>query len=181
MANIKVSELNETTTFDDNDYTMIVQNNQSKKISKENMLDSVDTKIGDLTSLKTEVKTNLTNSINSIIDADSYSTQEVKTNKTWINGKPIYRKVIDCGQLPNQGTKNVQINIQNVEFVTDMNLIATDNNEFIKYNIYYSSTVHDDFVIKISGSTLTSVRILTANDRTTYYGYTIIEYTKTTD
>ena len=27
-----------------------------------------------------------------VSDAESYSTSEVKTNKTWIDGKPIYRK-----------------------------------------------------------------------------------------
>ena len=32
---------------------------------------------------------------------DVYSTDEVKTNKVWIDGKPIYRKVVDCGALPN--------------------------------------------------------------------------------
>ena len=38
MANIKVSEMTEATSFDDGDYTMIVQANQNKKISKENLL-----------------------------------------------------------------------------------------------------------------------------------------------
>lgn len=37
MANIKVSEMTEATEFNSNDYTMIVQANQNKKINKENM------------------------------------------------------------------------------------------------------------------------------------------------
>lgn len=37
MASVKVSEMVEATHFDDNDYAMIVQGNQNKKISKENM------------------------------------------------------------------------------------------------------------------------------------------------
>ena len=38
---------------------------------------------------------------------DSYSTGETLTNKTWIDGRPIYRKVISCGALPNNTTKTV--------------------------------------------------------------------------
>lgn len=47
MANIKVSEMTEATLFDDSDYAMIVQSNQNKKISKENMLSSVEEHILD--------------------------------------------------------------------------------------------------------------------------------------
>lgn len=38
MASIKVSELTEATDFNTNDYAMIVQSNQNKKITKANML-----------------------------------------------------------------------------------------------------------------------------------------------
>lgn len=37
MANIKVSELTTATTFDDSDYTMIVQSGENKKITKQNI------------------------------------------------------------------------------------------------------------------------------------------------
>ena len=41
MANIKVSELVEANEFTNNDYTMIVQSNANKKISKANMLNGL--------------------------------------------------------------------------------------------------------------------------------------------
>ena len=63
MANIKVSELAEATSFDNGDYTMIIQGNQNKKISKENMLANV----GDISDLETTDKSNVVNSINSLI------------------------------------------------------------------------------------------------------------------
>ena len=80
MANIKVSEMTEATSFDDGDYTMIVQANQNKKISKENIfsnleneintnasdISTINTNIGDLTNLKTVDTTNIVNSINSL-------------------------------------------------------------------------------------------------------------------
>lgn len=37
MANIKVSELPSASSFEDNDYAMIVQGGENKKIAKENM------------------------------------------------------------------------------------------------------------------------------------------------
>lgn len=61
MANIKVSEMTEATSFDDGDYTMIVQANQNKKISKENIFSN----IGDLSNLETTDKTSIVNAINS--------------------------------------------------------------------------------------------------------------------
>lgn len=45
MANLKVSEMNEATSFDDEDYAMIVQINQNKKITKENMFSSTNDEI----------------------------------------------------------------------------------------------------------------------------------------
>ena len=79
MANIKVSEMTEATSFDDGDYTMIVQANQNKKISKENIfsnledeidtnatdISTINTNIGDLTNLETPIKTSVVDSINS--------------------------------------------------------------------------------------------------------------------
>lgn len=41
MANIKVSELVEANEFTNNDYTMIIQSNANKKISKANMLNGL--------------------------------------------------------------------------------------------------------------------------------------------
>jgi len=67
MANIKVSEMTEATSFDDGDYTMIVQANQNKKISKENIFNDINTNIGDISQLETSDKTSVVNSINSLM------------------------------------------------------------------------------------------------------------------
>jgi hypothetical protein len=37
----------------------------------------------------------------------NYSTSEVNTGFTWIDGKPIYKKTVSFGALPNNTTKNV--------------------------------------------------------------------------
>lgn len=90
MANIKVSELTEATVFDDEDYTMIVQANQNKKITKENMFDSINDEIGDLTDLETSDISSLVNAINSLLpvilyDNDSNTSASVTLNDTSAN------------------------------------------------------------------------------------------------
>lgn len=44
--------------------------------------------------------------LNAVIS--DYSTNEVNTGATWIDGSPIYKKTIDTGALPNNATKTVQ-------------------------------------------------------------------------
>ena len=46
---------------------------------------------------------------NAVADSLSYSTNEVKTGGKWIDGKPIYRKVVDFGALPNASEKTVTL------------------------------------------------------------------------
>ena len=75
MANIKVSEMTEATSFDDGDYAMIVQANQNKKISKENMIGNIENNIGNLTNLATEDKTSLVNATNEIVNGKEYIEQ----------------------------------------------------------------------------------------------------------
>ena len=107
-----------------------------------------------------------------------YSTEETKTGNYWIDGKPIYRIVVDVGQLPNNTTKNVLHNISDFDTSIDYRIIAkapaSTDGRCIKIGQYCyadESVYVDD----------TRVRITTKNDLTQYYGYAIIEYTKDTD
>lgn len=61
MANIKVSEMTEATVFDDGDYAMIVQGNQNKKISKENMFQLITDNIDEITDNIDTINTNISN------------------------------------------------------------------------------------------------------------------------
>lgn len=46
----------------------------------------------------------------------NYSTSEIDTGTTWIDGKKIYKKTIDCGAPPAADqTKNIDINVANFE------------------------------------------------------------------
>lgn len=48
-------------------------------------------------------------------NVDVYSTTEVKTNKVWRNGKPIYRRLIETTIIQ----KDTAHNIPNIDEITD--------------------------------------------------------------
>ena len=107
---------------------------------------------------------------------DAYSTTEVKTNKVWIDGKPIYRKVINFGALPNTDIKQVEHNISNIGQVTMITPVAfngTTNYDMIPYS-FGNSEVR--CVV-----TTTQISIRTNSNWSGATAVVVIEYTKTTD
>ncbi|MGN1315536.1 MAG: hypothetical protein ACI4VW_00530 [Acutalibacteraceae bacterium] len=56
-----------------------------------------------------------------------YSLEESDTGKTWIDGKKIYRKIIDFGALPNSSEKRVAHGITNLDTVIELKGIAKNS------------------------------------------------------
>jgi len=112
----------------------------------------------------------------SVAQGQSYSTQETLTGGTWIDGKPIYRKVVDCGALPNNTAKTVNHNISNLGTVVKLAAYTSDGNEWMPLPEYYSNAA-----IGMSIDA-TIVYLRPYSNRTSWTTtYAIIEYTKTTD
>lgn len=105
----------------------------------------------------------------------SYSTNEIKTGDTWIDGRPIYRKVIEANNvsLSSSGV-NIPSGITNVGVVTklDINMKFTDNSWFSFWHLTDIKLANNNDITLYtdSSSTATFQKI-----------YIIIEYTKTTD
>ena len=118
-------------------------------------------------------------------DEDNYSTSEVKTTKTWIDGKPIYRKTFYFSSLPAAGGNvSTPINISSLNIVTSMRGIINgyigDSTHYVRHIPYvFSST--DMFEMYLNGTAL----VLMRGSATTYLVsgncYITLEYTKTTD
>lgn len=114
------------------------------------------------------------NYVNSI--KDIYSTDEVKTNKVWIDGKPIYRKCFNRGS----DTTTFNHNISNVDLIwidtthsirkhdsgNVFNIIGGSNDASIRLAVYVNST---------------QVVINKVDNTSPTYIYIVLEYTKTTD
>jgi hypothetical protein len=110
---------------------------------------------------------------------DIYSETETRTNKIWIDGKPIYRKVFYRDSLPNNAEAYWSAPIANIGLVTDI------------YGISYSGDLTHPLPYSNPDSTLCigilydydyqHITVRTGTDRSAYEGYITVEYTKTTD
>jgi hypothetical protein len=112
---------------------------------------------------------------------DVYSTDEVKTNEVWIDGKPIYRKIF-TGRLADRSVAQINLTGLNCETVYLKNGFLKSDGGLI-YTLPYAYNLADIYTtfemdlnnIKIGNNP----SIISSYSRGTYY--LIIEYTKTTD
>jgi hypothetical protein len=105
-----------------------------------------------------------------------YSITEQNTGRLWIDGKTIYRKHVNLGSLTNTTPKSVAHGISNLSTVVSLTGFATNGTVFLplplaRYNNFASQ-------IGLYMDT-TNVVVEPGNDRTSYTGYVVIEYTKT--
>lgn len=105
---------------------------------------------------------------------NTYSTEE-QVIGTWIDGKPIYRKVIDLGQLPNNSTKTVETGLNSEE----IRIVKISGNTSTSTGNYQAGL--NDISTRLSLLPDGKLSIRTTDDFSPYYGYAILEYTKTTD
>lgn len=106
----------------------------------------------------------------------TYSMEEKQVGY-WIDGKPLYKKTINFGALPNNANKAIAHNIQNLKRIWKLEGFAGSsvNKGGIPLPYAVSSPV------ALYGSD-TDVFVLTTSDRTAYaQTYIYVWYTKTTD
>ncbi len=111
----------------------------------------------------------------------TYSTEEQAVG-TWIDGKTIYRKVINFGALPNATRKDVAHNISNLEQFTKIEGIATrqDDTKFTQSLPLVYRDIERNYNTPL-GVDVQAVSIQTNEDRSMFNGYVILEYTKTVE
>ena len=99
---------------------------------------------------------------------------------TWIDGKPIYRKVIYFGSLPNKATKSVAHNITNLDVIVDFYGLTCDST-----NVYIPLPATNNISNAYTTYILidaTNISIRNGADMSDYVRtYITLEYTKTTD
>ena len=138
------------------------------------------TAIGDLTQLSTTVKTDLVSAINEVDGkTDVYSTTEVKTNKVWIDGKPIYRQVLEINN-PNTTWQIINLGLTNIDMIwkKDATIYVPSVSTYLD-EFYKSST--DYLQVLLANNGANDIRLLVNSTNATNKLYLIVEYTKTTD
>lgn len=105
-----------------------------------------------------------------------YSTTEQNTGRLWIDGKTIYRKYVNLGSLTNTTPKSVAHGISNLSTVVSLTGFATNGTVFLPLPLARYNNFASQIGLYID---TTNVVVEPGNDRTSYTGYVVIEYTKT--
>ena len=116
------------------------------------------------------------------IATNIYSTDEVVVG-TWIDGKPLYRRMFDFGTLPNNYVASKSHNIPNIKHI-HINLGAsfwcTNSTPYEESTGNSFSPVYISY-ISLFDVNKTQVIIQTVANGTNYHMLVCLEYTKTTD
>lgn len=109
-----------------------------------------------------------------------YSSKEQVVG-TWIDGKPIYRKVINVGKLQaTKGAYSYDHGISNIDYFTKVEGIMNNGTEWFSMNSCYrgvNNFIYDFGLL----ATKTKITCSTQTDRSAYSAIVTLEYTKTTD
>ena len=114
---------------------------------------------------------------------NNYSTNEIRIG-TWINGKPLYRKVIKNNNQECQNGTYIQTNITNFEDIINIyglynsvgNEVSIPINSYVASNNYFRLAFHN------VGESIGLLEVQSSNTSSSVRKVIIvIEYTKTTD
>lgn len=111
-----------------------------------------------------------------LLNGNIYSSSEVRVG-TWVDGKPIYRKVIDTGSISST-SKSINHNISNLGTVTKVYGACVVNGVSYVIPRVSTATVSQQIAIQVSS---TQVQLAVGSDANFDSSYVCIEYTKTTD
>lgn len=105
---------------------------------------------------------------------------EYRTTERY-RGSPVYVKLVDCGALPNNDYKTVNIGASGLEKVIDVSGCAVNPSDKDFYSIptiNFKNSVHN---IGVYATGSQSIAISTQSDRSSYNAHVKVKYTKTTD
>ena len=106
-----------------------------------------------------------------------YSTEEQKIG-TWIDGKPLYRKVINELTLPSNSTKEYDTTSLNIETIVKLYGIAYYKNGQLARPLPFAADTTNQIRLDVENKKL---RLITYSNWVQYPTIIFIEYTKTTD
>lgn len=120
-------------------------------------------------------------SLKNLCDSNIYSTTEKRVG-TWINGKPIYRKVVSQPVSNWTGNKDINLGVSNVDVFTNARvLIDTDIYTAVGNTQGSTSYYLRNWVFRKTSTNNTVTVVNGLNTSITGIIYVVIEYTKTTD
>lgn len=108
-----------------------------------------------------------------------YLQNETDTGMIWIDGKKIYRKVINCGALPNNSLKIIPTNITNIEEIINLIVTASSKRNDLTLLLPFCNINGDIITVYKQNNDI----VIGSNIDVSYYerSFAILEYTKTTN
>lgn len=102
------------------------------------------------------------------------------------NDKPLYAKLVDFGNLPNETVKYIPHGVANIEDIAFVSGSAKNGSSVVYIpsatsNTYVNSSPYIVGLVWACGATETNVYIVTNANRTSWTGKIFMKYTKTTD
>lgn len=113
--------------------------------------------------------------------SDVYSVNEVKTNKIWFNGKPIYRKVLTLSSTVDNITQNTLKNISSNLVETTSDILALNINDITTIMKLGNNTTGYTFSLNSSNGVVSVVSNNENNTSLSEGFHILLEYTKTTN
>ena len=115
----------------------------------------------------------LKTAIEGINTTDTYSTTETATNKVWIDGKTIYRKVINMGALGNNVNTVVA---HGASIATTVEAVIIGHQGGL-WSVYPTAELASNTSLAVSVDN-TNITLRPFGDYTGYTAHVILEYTK---
>ena len=100
---------------------------------------------------------------------------------TWIDGKPIYQKTVNCGALPNTTQKNVNHGIANIDQYVSVFGIFYDTSGTGESAMMPFATPNSKDNVGVWTKDKSTIALNTGSDRTSFSACVTLQYTKTTD
>ncbi len=114
------------------------------------------------------------NEYNGLLNNQRYSTDEIDTGKTWIDGKKIYRKVYNLGGYSAASMTQIDATDLNVDSVIEMRALLEVNGQ----RSIISSNAYSNYANL--GYNISTKKWYVNTGTTTTWNALIVEYTKTT-
>jgi hypothetical protein len=106
----------------------------------------------------------------------NYSTSEVDTGLKWIDGKPIFQKVVNFGAMPNATNKQVNHNIVGLDYLISAQVMAKSNTGTFRPLPYVDHVLVDDVTLEANVNVVAIITYANYSDHTAIW---ILRYTKT--
>lgn len=112
----------------------------------------------------------------------NYSTSEVDTGFTWIDGSSIFKKTVNFGALPNNTSKFVDVSMPTVFTVIKVEAVATNSSGSAHMidGIYGSASdnvIFENLFFQVDSGAM-RIACSTSRDRSSFNGYVTIYYIK---